>query len=246
MLYKQPQYARIAQDLSEDISSGKYAVGSFLPTEMELLKHYNVSRHTVRQAVKQLKSSGLVVTRAGLGTKVIDSSPSESRFVFSKDEISDFRRQAEKTHLVNVKISNTTANEAIADSMKCRAGTLLIRIEGLRIIPDNNKKTIVALLDAVLLAKYEGISKDFGPWNTVISQLVERRYRIRVSEILQSIEPIILDKNLAGKLALNEGLPGLKLTRTYLDEKGETFLQGTYYQGGKFARMTGREIPILK
>jgi len=64
-------YQQIADDLREQIESGKLAPRAQLPTELELREQYNASRNTIRDAVKRLTSLGLVVTRPGQGTFVV-------------------------------------------------------------------------------------------------------------------------------------------------------------------------------
>jgi GntR family transcriptional regulator len=69
----EPVYRQIADDLRRRIESGELGPGSQLPTELELREMFdNASRNTVRDAVKSLANSGLVVTRPGLGTFVAD------------------------------------------------------------------------------------------------------------------------------------------------------------------------------
>ena len=50
-----PRYQRVADDLTKHIGTGKYPVGGYLPTEMELCRKYGISRHTVREALRQLR-----------------------------------------------------------------------------------------------------------------------------------------------------------------------------------------------
>jgi GntR family transcriptional regulator len=65
-------YRRIAEDLRQKIESGDLPRGSRLPTELELRDWYDASRQTVRDAVKWLMNLGLVETRPGQGTFVIE------------------------------------------------------------------------------------------------------------------------------------------------------------------------------
>jgi GntR family transcriptional regulator len=65
-------YRRIADDLRQQIESGQLAPGQQLPTELELRDAYSASRNTIRDAVKWLTSRGLVETRPGQGTFVIE------------------------------------------------------------------------------------------------------------------------------------------------------------------------------
>jgi len=66
-----PLYRQIAERLQRMIESGALAPGARLPTEDELKSLYNASRNTVRQAVRWLVNRGLVQTRLGQGTFVV-------------------------------------------------------------------------------------------------------------------------------------------------------------------------------
>lgn len=68
-----PLYRQIADDLRRNIQSGVLAVGEQLPTEDELMKTHNASRNTVRAALKELTTRGLVYTRHGKGTFIAES-----------------------------------------------------------------------------------------------------------------------------------------------------------------------------
>jgi GntR family transcriptional regulator len=66
-----PLYHQIADDLRAQIESGILAPGAQLPTELELREQRDASRNTIRDAVKRLISLGLVETRPGQGTFVV-------------------------------------------------------------------------------------------------------------------------------------------------------------------------------
>lgn len=67
-----PLYRRIADDLRSQIETGQLARGKQLPPEAELSDLFRASRNTIRDAIKFLISLGLVETRAGQGTFVVD------------------------------------------------------------------------------------------------------------------------------------------------------------------------------
>jgi GntR family transcriptional regulator len=68
----EPLYRQIADDLRNKIESGELTQGSQLATEAELRDEYNASRNTVRDAIKWLTTLGLVETRPGQGTFVVE------------------------------------------------------------------------------------------------------------------------------------------------------------------------------
>jgi GntR family transcriptional regulator len=66
-----PMYRQIAEDLRAQIESGALHPGQQLPTELELRERHDASRNTVRDAIKWLTNLGLVETKPGQGTFVV-------------------------------------------------------------------------------------------------------------------------------------------------------------------------------
>lgn len=68
----QPEYSKLYQLIKHDIEKGKYSPVDFLPSEPELERIHNISRTTVRKAMKLLAEEGLVDIKQGRGTMVMD------------------------------------------------------------------------------------------------------------------------------------------------------------------------------
>ena len=68
----QPKYQEIADRLREQIGAGALEPGHRLPSEPDLAAEYDASRNTVRLAIALLINQGLVVSRQGLGTFVVE------------------------------------------------------------------------------------------------------------------------------------------------------------------------------
>ena len=65
-----PKYQQIAEVLREEIIKGTYAVGNVIPTEAKLQEQFDVSRHTIRQALSILINEGYLRSEKGSGTYV--------------------------------------------------------------------------------------------------------------------------------------------------------------------------------
>ena len=63
---------QVFETLQSQISSGLWKVGDRLPSEGELAERYGVNRLTVRVALQKLNALGIVETRSGSGTHVIE------------------------------------------------------------------------------------------------------------------------------------------------------------------------------
>jgi GntR family transcriptional repressor for pyruvate dehydrogenase complex len=62
--------------LGQQIQEQQLKAGDRLPTEAEIVQRFNVSRTVVREALSKLQAAGLVETRHGIGTFVLDARPS--------------------------------------------------------------------------------------------------------------------------------------------------------------------------
>lgn len=67
-----PLYTQLRDQIAADISTGRLAPGTRLPSERTLSEQYQCSRLTVRQALADLEEAGLLVRRRGSGTFVAD------------------------------------------------------------------------------------------------------------------------------------------------------------------------------
>lgn len=73
------KYQLIADEIRSKILSNEYTVGSVIPPELQLQKDYEVSRHTVRQAIALLVNEGYLRKEKGSGTYVDDAFQTDVR-----------------------------------------------------------------------------------------------------------------------------------------------------------------------
>lgn len=64
----EPLYFQVKRDIQEQILSGQIKIGDKLMSESEMIRHYNVGRVTIRNALSELVSSGCLRKEQGLGT----------------------------------------------------------------------------------------------------------------------------------------------------------------------------------
>lgn len=80
------RYEQIAATLEAQIRSGALNLGDRLPSERDLAQRMGVSRATIREALGALQVAGLVETRQGAGSYVVEALPlSEPVFVLPPD-----------------------------------------------------------------------------------------------------------------------------------------------------------------
>lgn len=65
--------SQLVRSVTERIEAGTYRRGEKLPTEREMIEEFGVSRTVVREAIANLRASGLVSTRQGIGAFVLQN-----------------------------------------------------------------------------------------------------------------------------------------------------------------------------
>jgi DNA-binding GntR family transcriptional regulator len=69
------KYQDVYTQIRGFISSEKWPLGGTIPSENDLVDYFNVSRITVRSALRLLSDDGLIVRKRGKGTVVTSSMP---------------------------------------------------------------------------------------------------------------------------------------------------------------------------
>ena len=68
-----PLYKQIVDFIQDKISTGEWAVGSRLPTQMELAEKFEVNRSTIVEVYDELKAEGLIDSKKSAGTIIINN-----------------------------------------------------------------------------------------------------------------------------------------------------------------------------
>ncbi|QLB50456.1 GntR family transcriptional regulator [Streptococcus sanguinis] len=133
------KYEEIADILRDRIAEGVYPVDSLLPTQSELAVQFGASRMTIKKAVEILIIEGLIYSKQGNGTKVLNSSfwnKKDSRVRFnnfnglSKDLEGDSRVLSSQI----VEFSVEFPNEEIAERLHIEMNTPVYKIIRLRLL----------------------------------------------------------------------------------------------------------------
>lgn len=124
-------WRQLAEILEAAITDGEWRPGERLPTEADLATRFAVNRHTVRQALADLASRGLVRAQQGSGTFVEApplAYPIGRRTRFSDIVVAQAREPS--GHLVSA--TREQPSRAVAEALGLEAGAEVIRVETVR------------------------------------------------------------------------------------------------------------------
>ncbi|MGN6463760.1 MAG: GntR family transcriptional regulator [Pseudolabrys sp.] len=213
----QPRYLALAELLSEGIRSGQYAVGTLLPTEAELCDAYDVSRHTVREAIRKLRDLGLVSRHQGVGTRV-ENKDISGRFVLSLGSIPDIWQYVQNTRLEPIRKKLIKAAEAEIPLPSVGNDEQWFLTEGLRYVGDQDLPISHSAIH--VNAAFRGIGEQIGQKQVPIFSMIERRYGLKVVAIKQEISAIIMPARLTKPLKVKPDSPALSIIRHYTTAEG--------------------------
>lgn len=213
---KQPLYDQLVDILSEKIEH-ECVAGDMLPSERELSERYGLSRTTVRLALQELESLGLVVRQHGRGTYVADRSVQAANLTQSysfTDQMRDMGRDPKTTILEFAEIE---ADKNLAEHMGVRLGEKLFKLKRLRSADDMPmmvERTYLPLRKFITLKRPLLEQK---PLYEVIEVDYQEKIRVAEEEFFASIARPA-DARL---LDIGEGAPVLDLVRTTYNARNE-------------------------
>ncbi len=215
----QTRYAEVAKHLIEGIASGRYPVGTLLPTEFELCELYDVSRHTVRAAISQLQNQGLVSRRKRVGTRVEAVTP-RAGYSQSLASVSDLVHLAETQVRRIQRIEHFVADTAQAQRLGLNPGEHYFCVSSIRVDQDHPSAPLCwtdvyapkAYADVIELAEQHP--------DELIAALIEQHYGLHIDVVDQQVRAVLLSAQIARELNAQEGAPGLNIQRHYRDDSG--------------------------
>ncbi|MEU2867896.1 GntR family transcriptional regulator [Streptomyces olivoreticuli] len=217
-----PKYLQVADDVLGQIRSGALQPGRQVPSESELMARYGVSVGTVRKAMAEIRTSGLVETLHGKGSYVV--APPSVRCK-SSDR---FRRShwtvGEDIHLgVAVKASvlyvgPAAASPGIADRLGVAPGAQVLVRRRLYFSDGAPAEESTSYLPWGLAEEIpELLAENPGPGG-IYARLEDRGHEL--TEFVETVRARPAVKDECAMLGLSPGAPVMLVTREAVSREG--------------------------
>ena len=212
-----PLHIQLYQIIKDMIESGKLKEGTSLMSERELGKLQNISRMTVNKAIINLVNEGLLERRQGKGTFV---SYKKQQYRFQK--LKGFTEvMSERGFKINNKILSFeigTQNKEIRDNLGINnKDEIIYKIKRLRIIENEP----FALETVYILEKLCPGLKEVLNENDSLYRILREEYNHKIEKAIQTIDPIILNKESSNLLNRDINSLALKFDRKVYTENQE-------------------------
>jgi GntR family transcriptional regulator, N-acetylglucosamine utilization regulator len=228
-----PIYVRIQEYVAELILSGKLTPDSKIPSEREFSEDLGVSRMTVRKAITELVSEGLLVRRQGSGTYV-----ARPRVIYETSELVSYLKAMQDRNLTTasqlLEFSEVAASRRFAEQLELEIGQPIYRVVILR---------FANRIPVVLERGFFPCSRcpDLEEWDlekTSLVDLLVQVYGAIPVRISQTVEAVSANETTARQLRVEEGAPLLMASRVlYSAESGKPIEFSQDFLRGDFARI---------
>ena len=207
-----PLYHQLMQRLSADIENGVYPVGTKIPPEHELERLYQVSRVTVRRALAELTSEGMLERKQGKGTFV--STPLIRQDLKSVHSFHDACAQNGRTpsfDLIHVK--ETAADLRDIEELHLHEGADVI--ETLRVLRAYGEPVVLERNRFSMGYAYlQDADLQWGLYATL------REYGVEPSQAVHDISLCFATEEQAKLLNIAAGTPLIRLHEIVYDQRG--------------------------
>jgi DNA-binding GntR family transcriptional regulator len=229
-------YQQIRRTLADEIMSGRYAAGDRFPPENELCSRFGVSRQTVREAIRELQSRGMLKRRRGAGT-IVCGRQDPTLFVQEIDTLGRLFDAAQDTRLERRSEGLIVVREGLASLLGCPSGESWLRVAGLRWHTERNIK--LCWTEIFVARKYADVRKHLSDRTAGIFTLLERHFGVTLTRLEQEISSVAIDEKHAAELETGAGSPGLFVLRRYFDPADELYqIAISLYPADRFTMKT--------
>lgn len=213
--------ARIYNDLKQKIKASIYKEDDLLPTELQLMAEYGVSRAPVRQALGRLESEGIIIRKAGKGTFVA------RKELWQSATLGGFR--AEFLKKANSVVCNVISVEEIVPTatyqalLETAADEKIVRVVRLRSLNGEPFQYLEHYIKGI------GVEKIIAAGNIedMPAFLAQNGYDLH--DVREEIESVLLPKGIAAKLKVEQNTPVLKIKRSAYDAANKLYEYVIYY-----------------
>jgi DNA-binding GntR family transcriptional regulator len=213
------RYLRVRETLAREIAEGRYPVGERFPTDQELCARFEVSRHTVREALRHLQQEGVLARQRGAGTVVAASAPPP--YVQTVASLGELDNYAAETAFDCLTEGVVVAREQLAHQLDQPEGSRWLRFAGLRYRREDSNPLCWTeiLLAEKLIGDRDALRALEGPF----FERVRKVRGITAEAVEQQVRPTLISKEMGELLNCAEGEPALLIRRSYIDEAGSPY-----------------------
>lgn len=227
-----PRYMQLAGELRRKVLSGNFAAE--FPTEAELCAQYNVSRFTVREALRRLQAEGLIARRRGSGTTVQPAAARGNALHQPISNVGELLQYALGSRIAYQPLGRVDLpGLAVSHLGETRTAEKWIGFSGLRRIEGDPRP--LAITEVFFAPRLEAACAALDLSKGTLFAQLDDLAGINVGKVTQDIQALPASTEVARLLGLRRGNAVLRVIRCYHDLEGRLFeISVSHHPGDRF------------
>jgi GntR family transcriptional regulator len=227
-----PLYHQVQHLIRHRIAKGEYRPGTQIPSEHELCRQLDVSRVTVREALRELVRERVLMKIQGKGTFVAPQSEHQMPAIKYTGFLEEVYNRVRRLDVKFVEIDRVPLQEEMRDLLQLGADeTELVRIRRLRHINDGPFSYTVNYLPVALGRRVN--AQDL--YQTPLLEILQEDLKVPVVRAQETVEAAPADPEVAAQLDIAVLFPVMHIKRVMFTEHDRPFeLVETFYRADKY------------
>jgi DNA-binding GntR family transcriptional regulator len=236
---KAPRYVQLAEDLRGLILKSRGEPGAPFPTEAELCRSYDVSRFTVREALRRLEQEGLIARRRGSGTVLQPAAARGGALHQPLSNVGEILQYARGTKISFERLPDGPVPAPFAEQIADDVSGDWLRLTGLRCQPDG---TPLAFTEVFVDPALSDILDHLDPKRFTLFRQLAEQGGLSVDRVTQEIQAVPIPAAIAPRLEMKPRAPALRVIRCYHAGSHLFEISVSHHPGDRFAYSTHIEI----
>jgi GntR family transcriptional regulator len=205
----------IADDLADRVLRGEFDVSNPLPSEHEFAADYGVARGTVRHALEELRSAGLLDARPGARWRI--RSAARSQEAGRLESFAQWAR-AQGRDPGGIVVSAVAAPTTVVERrrFRCPSDEQVLHVTRVRTLDG-----VRVMLERTTYAPWvAAVIRSMPDWQTSVTAAMEDRFGIRIGSAASTVDAVGASVEDAGWLGVPAGTALLRIQRSSVAEDG--------------------------
>ena len=228
---KRPLYLKIKEHIENLIDQEIYEAGDKLPSETAFAKELDVSRASLREALRVLEKEGKIVKSQGVGTFVSKPIPRFKRGIEELFSVTDtIKNEGFTPGTRALEIETKKIDKHLALKMNIQENEKILKLQRVRTADD---KPVVFCIDYLNTNIFPiDVDDDFSQ---SLFNLLENKYDLKIKYAVTEIIPVTAKEKLMEKLNVKKYSPLLLLEQMHYDAQERLFLYSkNYFRSDQF------------